>query len=143
VFEGTEWEGLHPHAFRRPVATRLDAKGFSAREIADYLGWLLSLSLVLIGTLGGKPTAEAVTSQILGVVLADHLADIHAVLRGERRVRTQGVLRRLAEHNPAEYEDWSFQDLAEALAAHGITARKSDGVMVVRASDVVARSRRT
>jgi len=33
---------------------------------------------------------------------------------------------------------WSFQDLAEALAAHGITARKSDGVMVVRASDVEA-----
>jgi integrase len=36
--EGTEWEGLHPHAFRRLVATRLDAKGLSAREIADYLG---------------------------------------------------------------------------------------------------------
>jgi site-specific recombinase XerC len=32
------WEGLHPHAFRHLVATRLDAKGLSAREIADYLG---------------------------------------------------------------------------------------------------------
>jgi integrase len=38
VLKETEWEGLHPHAFRRLVATRLDAKGLSAREIADYLG---------------------------------------------------------------------------------------------------------
>lgn len=38
VLKDTEWEGLHPHAFRRLVATRLDAKGLSAREIADYLG---------------------------------------------------------------------------------------------------------
>jgi hypothetical protein len=38
VLKGTEWEGLHPHAFRRLVATRLDAKGLSAREIVDYLG---------------------------------------------------------------------------------------------------------
>jgi S-DNA-T family DNA segregation ATPase FtsK/SpoIIIE len=66
----------------------------------------------------------------------DHLADIHAVTRGEMRVRTQVVLRRLAELNPGEYADWSFQDLAEALATGGITARKSDGVMVVRAVDV-------
>jgi S-DNA-T family DNA segregation ATPase FtsK/SpoIIIE len=65
------------------------------------------------------------------------LADIHTVTRGETRVRTQIVLRRLAELNPDEYADWSFQDLAEALATGGITARKSDGVMVVRAADVV------
>jgi integrase len=32
------WEGPYPHAFRHLVATRLDAKGLSAREIADYLG---------------------------------------------------------------------------------------------------------
>jgi integrase len=38
VLAGTAWEGLHPHAFRRLVATRLDAKGLSARDIADYLG---------------------------------------------------------------------------------------------------------
>ncbi|MCX2732012.1 site-specific integrase [Saccharopolyspora sp. NFXS83] len=36
--DGTEWEGLHPHAFRHLVATVLDAAGLSAREIADYLG---------------------------------------------------------------------------------------------------------
>lgn len=35
---GTEWQGLHPHAFRHLVATRLDAAGLTAREIADYLG---------------------------------------------------------------------------------------------------------
>jgi integrase len=34
----TPWEGLHPHAFRHLVATRLDQAGLSAREIADYLG---------------------------------------------------------------------------------------------------------
>ncbi|MGH3981368.1 MAG: tyrosine-type recombinase/integrase [Pseudonocardiaceae bacterium] len=31
-------KGLHLHAFRHPVATRLDRAGLSAREIADYLG---------------------------------------------------------------------------------------------------------
>ncbi|SFE29963.1 Site-specific recombinase XerD [Actinopolyspora alba] len=38
VLAGTEWVGLHPHAFRHLVATRLDEAGLSAREIADYLG---------------------------------------------------------------------------------------------------------
>ncbi|EQD83840.1 hypothetical protein N599_23325 [Saccharopolyspora erythraea D] len=37
VFE-TEWEGLHPHAFRHLVATVLDRAGLPPREIADYLG---------------------------------------------------------------------------------------------------------
>ncbi len=35
---GTPWRGLHPHAFRHLIATRLDAAGPSTREIADYLG---------------------------------------------------------------------------------------------------------
>jgi integrase len=38
VVADSEWTGLHPHAFRHLVATLLDAKGLSAREIADYLG---------------------------------------------------------------------------------------------------------
>ncbi|ACU35073.1 site-specific integrase [Actinosynnema mirum] len=38
VLAGTEWEGLHPHAFRHLVATRLDEAGLTARQIADYLG---------------------------------------------------------------------------------------------------------
>ena len=66
----------------------------------------------------------------------DHLADIHAVLRGEKRVRTQVVLARLADLNPAEYEDWTFQDLAGALAEHDIEPAKSQGVKVVRADDI-------
>jgi len=69
---------------------------------------------------------------------ADHLADLNEVVRGEVRVRTQMVLRRLAELNAAEYGDWSFARLAEALAEHGLTARKYNGVMVVRAAEVAA-----
>ena len=38
VVAGTAWVGLHPHAFRHLVATRLEAAGMTAREIADYLG---------------------------------------------------------------------------------------------------------
>jgi len=38
ALSGSEWEGLHPHAVRHLVATRLDEAGLSAREIADYLG---------------------------------------------------------------------------------------------------------
>jgi len=68
----------------------------------------------------------------------DHLADMHEVVRGEVRVRTQMVLRRLVELNPAEYGDWSFARLAEVLTEHGLTARKYNGVMVVRAAEVAA-----
>ncbi|MEU4742672.1 site-specific integrase [Actinosynnema sp. NPDC023658] len=38
VLAGSEWQGLHPHAYRHLVATLLDAAGLTAREIADYLG---------------------------------------------------------------------------------------------------------
>jgi integrase len=38
VARETPWQGLHPHAFRRLVATQMDTAGASAREIADYLG---------------------------------------------------------------------------------------------------------
>jgi integrase len=38
VLAGSEWEGLHPHAYRHLVATLLDEAGLTAREIADYLG---------------------------------------------------------------------------------------------------------
>ena len=67
---------------------------------------------------------------------ADHLADIHTVLRGESRVRTHVVLRRLAELNPTEYDDWTFGDLAAALADYGIRAGKYQGNKVVRAEEV-------
>jgi integrase len=38
VVADTAWTGLHPHAFRHFVSTRLDAAGWTARQIADYLG---------------------------------------------------------------------------------------------------------
>lgn len=66
----------------------------------------------------------------------DHLANIDAVLRGERRVRTQVVLTRLAELHPAIYEGWTFSNLIAALAEYGIEPVKSGGVKVVRAADV-------
>ncbi len=38
VVAETPWAGLHPHAFRHFVSPRLDAAGWTARQIADYLG---------------------------------------------------------------------------------------------------------
>jgi S-DNA-T family DNA segregation ATPase FtsK/SpoIIIE len=72
----------------------------------------------------------------LGSAPPDHLADIAEVMRGERRIRTQVVLTRLADLNPAEYEGWTFSTLTAVLGEHGIAPRKSDGVKVVRADDV-------
>jgi S-DNA-T family DNA segregation ATPase FtsK/SpoIIIE len=66
----------------------------------------------------------------------DHLADIGEVLGGESKVRTQTVLRRLAELNPDAYGEWSFRDLAAALAEEEIRPVKIRGTMFVRAADV-------
>lgn len=82
--------------------------------------------------LGERPTPAAEPVQV------DHLADIAAALRGEKRVRTQIVLARLAEAVPALYEDWTFQTLSATLAAHHIAIRKSDGQSVIRAEDLHA-----
>ena len=68
----------------------------------------------------------------------DVLADVAEVMRGERRVRTQTVLARLAELNTLHYEGWTFGDLRAALVDHGVEPVKSDGVMVVRAGDITA-----
>ena len=73
----------------------------------------------------------------------DHLATIADVMRDESRVRTQVVLARLIAYNPAEYEEWTARDLRAELRTHGVTARKSDGAMIVRAEDLAdALSRR-
>ncbi|TKG68498.1 hypothetical protein FCN18_21530 [Prauserella endophytica] len=66
----------------------------------------------------------------------DHLADVATVMRDERRVPTRVVLARLAEHNAAEYERWTFSDLKAILGESGFGPRKSGGVQVVRAEDV-------
>jgi DNA segregation ATPase FtsK/SpoIIIE, S-DNA-T family len=67
----------------------------------------------------------------------NHLANIHRVLGGQLRVRTQIVLSRLAELNPTAYEGWSFTDLKTTLTQHGIKIGKSHGNSVVRAHDVM------
>jgi DNA segregation ATPase FtsK/SpoIIIE, S-DNA-T family len=72
----------------------------------------------------------------LEAIPVDHLADIAAALRGEPRVRTQVVLARLIEHNSVEYEGWSLSRLAAVLAAYHVPVRKSDGVKVIRATDI-------
>lgn len=68
----------------------------------------------------------------------DHLGDIAEVMHGESRVRTQLILARLVAHNSVEYERWTARDLRAALHACGVTVRKSDGAMVVRAEDIAA-----
>ena len=67
----------------------------------------------------------------------DVLADIAEVLGGERQVRTQVVLARLAELNRGHYEQWTFGDLAGVLAENEVTAKKAHGgVMVIRSADI-------
>lgn len=84
----------------------------------------------------GELRRTGVAAEVEAPAEVDHLADIADVLRGERRVRTQVVLARLAELNPAEYEDWTFQTLAAALDEDGIEVAKSGGVKVVRSDDI-------
>ncbi|HEX2301345.1 MAG TPA: hypothetical protein VHH34_23060 [Pseudonocardiaceae bacterium] len=60
----------------------------------------------------------------------DHLADIAEVLGGERRVRTQVVLGRLMEHNPAEYENWDLRRLTKVLEDAGAVPVKASQMFV-------------
>jgi S-DNA-T family DNA segregation ATPase FtsK/SpoIIIE len=78
------------------------------------------------------PAPQTITNEPV-----DHLADIHQVLHGQPRVRTQVVLTRLAELNPTTYEGWSPSDLKTALAHEGIEIGKSHGHSVVRLDDVI------
>ncbi|MEJ3658903.1 zonular occludens toxin domain-containing protein [Actinomycetes bacterium KLBMP 9759] len=66
----------------------------------------------------------------------DVLTDLRHVLGDAVRVRTQTVLQRLAELNPSAYDGWTFRQLGEALAGHGLTVRKYNGTMGVRTADV-------
>jgi len=105
-------------------------------EDRDEVSPVIARAMALLDGQGRAVPVADHSDSVEEVPAPDHLTDIHAAMRGEKRVRTQIVLRRLAELNPDEYADWSFSDLAEALATGGIAARKSDGVMVVRAADV-------
>jgi S-DNA-T family DNA segregation ATPase FtsK/SpoIIIE len=86
----------------------------------------------------GELRRTGMVTEVEAPAEVDHLEDIADVLRGERRVRTQVVLARLAELNSAEYEEWTFQTLAAALDEYGIEVVKSGGVKVVRADDITA-----
>jgi S-DNA-T family DNA segregation ATPase FtsK/SpoIIIE len=57
----------------------------------------------------------------------DHLADIADVLGDQPRMRTQVVLQRLADRNPAEYDEWTHSDLKRLLDDVGHGDYKTDG----------------
>jgi DNA segregation ATPase FtsK/SpoIIIE, S-DNA-T family len=67
----------------------------------------------------------------------DPLADIHAVIGTDARVRTQEVITRLAALNVDAYGKWSFIDLKRVLDDAGAEPYKSDGRMVVGRDRVV------
>jgi S-DNA-T family DNA segregation ATPase FtsK/SpoIIIE len=62
--------------------------------------------------------------------VVDHLTNIADVLGREPRLRTQVVLHRLAELDPATYTDWTFTDLADALP-EGAKPYKTKGYMQI------------
>ncbi|MEV8613127.1 FtsK/SpoIIIE domain-containing protein [Amycolatopsis sp. NPDC051373] len=86
----------------------------------------------------GRVVESSARPEIVAVPMADHLADVDMVMNGERRVRTQVILARLARHDPGEYEGWTFRRFTAALGKYGIAPIKSDGNKVVRAEDVAA-----
>jgi S-DNA-T family DNA segregation ATPase FtsK/SpoIIIE len=85
----------------------------------------------------GRAVNAALENTTTEPIPADHLTNIHQVLHGQQRVRTQIVLTRLAELRPTAYEGWSFSDLKTVLAADGIEIGKSHGHSVIRADDVI------
>jgi DNA segregation ATPase FtsK/SpoIIIE, S-DNA-T family len=101
----------------------------------DHVTPIITRALDLM-TKQGRTVNAALQGATNEPVRVDHLADIHQVLRGERRVRTPVVLTRLAELNPTTYEGWSFSDLKTALAHEGIEVSKSHGHSVIRADDI-------
>jgi S-DNA-T family DNA segregation ATPase FtsK/SpoIIIE len=105
---------------------------------ADDVSPVIARAVALIEETGRAVESSARLEIEPGPAEVDLLADLVEVMRGGRRVRTQVVLSRLAQHNPGEYEGWSPAELTAALAEKGIVPRKSDGFMVVRAEDVDA-----
>ncbi|RZQ65108.1 FtsK/SpoIIIE domain-containing protein [Amycolatopsis suaedae] len=106
---------------------------------ADDVTPVIARAMALIEEAGRAiETSARREIEAAGPVEVDTLADLADVMAGDERVRTQHVLARLAEANPEHYGAWSFAALAAMLAEHGITARKSHGVMTVHAADVTA-----
>jgi S-DNA-T family DNA segregation ATPase FtsK/SpoIIIE len=61
----------------------------------------------------------------------DRLADIFTVLGSDERVRTDEVRQRLAAHNPAQYREFTAQDLTAVLTDAGAAPYKSGGLIKV------------
>ena len=97
---------------------------------------VIERAMTILHRAGRAVSHDPDPAQIDAPTEVDQLGDIAEALRGERRVRTQVTLTRLAELNPARYEQWTFGDLREALAGYGIEPVKSAGVMVIRAEDI-------
>ncbi|MEU4523120.1 FtsK/SpoIIIE domain-containing protein [Amycolatopsis sp. NPDC024027] len=106
---------------------------------ADDVTPVVGRALALIAEMG-RAVESSARPQLEpgGPVEVDELADLADVIGGDDRVRTQQVLTRLVELNQEHYGGWSFAALSALLAEHGIGARKSHGVMTVRAADVTA-----
>ncbi|MEV5720441.1 FtsK/SpoIIIE domain-containing protein [Amycolatopsis mediterranei] len=106
---------------------------------ADDVTPVIGRALALIEEAGlAVETSARPQLETAGPAEVDELTDLAKVIGGDARMRTQEVLKRLEEHNPEHYGGWSFAALAAMLADHGITARKSHGIMTVRAADVTA-----
>lgn len=105
---------------------------------ADDVTPVIARAMALIEEAGHAIETSARPELDAAPAVVDPLADVGTVMDGERRVRTQVVLTRLAQLNPDEYERWTFRDLTAALAGSGVAPVKSDGVKVIRAEDVAA-----
>jgi S-DNA-T family DNA segregation ATPase FtsK/SpoIIIE len=104
-------------------------------EGVDEVSPIVARALAQLHDVGRDLPATGTWEELEGAPV-DHLVDIAEALRGEKRVRTQIVLARLAEANPAEYEDWTFRDLSALLAEYDIAIGKYGGVKVLRLEDV-------
>ncbi|WP_410621461.1 FtsK/SpoIIIE domain-containing protein [Amycolatopsis sp. cmx-8-4] len=104
---------------------------------ADDVSPVIARAVALIEEMG-RAVESSARPVIEAAPVVDHLADVDAVMDGQRRVRTQVILTRLARHNPGEYDGWAFRDLTAALTVYGIAPGKSDGHKVIRAEDVAA-----
>jgi len=104
---------------------------------ADDVSPVIARACALVAEAGrALPSGARAELEPARPAIVDTLTDLALVMRDGRRVRTQVVLSRLAEHNPVAYEGWSPGDLTAALAEFDIVPRKSGGFMVVRAEDV-------
>jgi DNA segregation ATPase FtsK/SpoIIIE, S-DNA-T family len=101
----------------------------------DHVTPIITRALYLM-TKQGRTIHAALENTTDKPVPVDHLANIHQVLHGEQRLRTQVVLTRLAELNPTTYEGWSYSDLKTALGQYGIEIGKSHGHSVIRAENI-------